>query len=402
MEIACDVREDFPLLTSKKSLIYLDSAATTHKPASVIEAMKTFYQDRYGTVHRGVYSLARDASEAYHGVRKKVQTFLNAQKAEEIIFTRGATASLNLVARSFGEAFLKEGDSILVPEIEHHSNFVPWQMACKRHGAHLRKIPVNDRGEILFEDFERQLNQKVKLVSLAHVSNVIGNLHPIEKIIEAAHHVGAAVCVDGAQAAGHFSIDVQKLDVDFYAFSAHKIYGPTGIGILYGKERLLEQMPPVEGGGDMIEHVSWNETTVQSLPLKFEAGTPMIAEAIGLGAAIDYLFEISLEVIHEQESRLLQRMTSQLETIEGLRILGTQGSKGPIVSFLIDGIHPLDLATLLDCKEIAIRTGHQCSQLAMERFGISSVSRASLGIYNDLEEIDRFAQSLREILYLLR
>lgn len=396
-----DLRQSFPLLQAKEALIYLDSAATTQKPSQVIDAMSDFYRMHYATVHRSVYTLAKEATEAYYSVRRKVHSFLNAKSLEEIIFTRGTTASLNLLAQSFGAAFLKEDDIVLVPEIEHHSNIVPWQMACKRHHAKLQRIPVDDNGEIIFEAFEKLLSEKVKMVSLAHISNVLGTLHPLEKIIKAAHAVGACVCVDGAQSAAHLPVDVQQLDVDFYAFSAHKMYGPTGIGVLYGKKALLEKMSPIEGGGDMIESVNWEETTYQPLPLKFEAGTPMIVEAIGLGAAIDYLNQVGLKNIAAWEHHLLEQMTSQLLEIPGLHIVGTSPSKGPIISFSIEGIHPLDLATLLDCKEIALRTGHLCSQPTMKRFKISSLSRVSFGLYNHEREIERFIYALREIMALL-
>lgn len=394
-------RYDFPLLQAKKSLIYFDSAATTQKPECVIEAMNDFYRNHYATVHRGVYSLSRDATDAYFEVRRKVQAFLNAARSEEIIFTRGTTASLNLIAKSYGKISLKKGDIVLIPEIEHHSNVVPWQMICKEQGAYLQKIPVNEEGEIDLEAFEQLLKQKVKIVSLAHISNITGTLHPLKNIIEAAHRAGAVVCVDGAQSVAHHSVDVQALDIDFFACSAHKMYGPTGVGILYGKKSLLEMMPPIEGGGDMIEQVTWETSTYQPLPFKFEAGTPMIAEVIGLGAAIDYLLHVGLEEIAEWENHLLKKMTMHLLEIPKLRIIGTSSTKGAIISFYIEGIHSLDLATLLDCKEIAIRTGHLCSQPAMNRFNVSSLSRISFGLYNHPEEIETFIHALQEAIHLL-
>lgn len=395
-------RDEFPLLKGRSDFIYFDSAATTHKPRSVIEAMNDFYQNQYGTVHRAIYSLSREATVAYHGARKKVQAFLHASSEKEIIFTRGATASLNLVARSFGQAFLHPGDEVLVSAIEHHSNIVPWQMICEHTGATLKVIPVNERGEIEVEAYLSMLSPRVKIISFAHLSNVLGTLHPVKELTAVAHAVGAAVCVDGAQSAGHLSVDVQDLDVDFFVFSAHKLYGPTGIGVLYGKEKWLDQMPPLEGGGDMIEEVRWEKTTYAPLPLKFEAGTPMIAEAIGLGAAIDYLSDIGMDKITAWENHLLAIMTNALQTFPGLRILGTSPKKGAIISFVIDGVHPLDLASLLDCRGIAIRSGHHCSQPTMARYGISSTSRISFGLYNTPDEIERFLLAFQEIVSLLR
>jgi cysteine desulfurase/selenocysteine lyase len=355
----------------------------------------------YGTVHRGVYTLCKEATELYEKARRKIQYFINASQPEEIIFTRGTTASINLLARSFGERFIRPGHAIMISEIEHHSNIVPWQMLCEERGAVLRIIPINDQGELIWEAFESLLDEKVKLVSLAHVSNVLGTCHPIKKIIDAAHQVGAYVCLDGAQAAAHMPLDMQELDVDFYAFSGHKLYGPTGIGILYGKQELLEKMPPIEGGGDMIEQVTLEKTTFTRLPLKFEAGTPMIAEAIALGAAVDYLSDIGMETIKTWEQDLLQDATAKLSQIPNLSILGTARNKGGIISFTIRDVHPLDLATLLDCRGVAIRTGHHCSQPALERFGLTSSARISFGLYNTFEEIDQLLLLLSSIRDLL-
>ena len=395
---------DFPILQKKIQgypLIYLDTAATAQKPQAVIDAMMDFYTNHYGTVHRGVYALSRDATKCYEAARRKVQTFIHAAQPEEIIFTRGTTASLNLLARSFGERFIRPGHAIIISEIEHHSNIVPWQMLCEERGAVLRIVPVTDDGELVLEAFHDLLDEKVKLVSLAHISNVLGTLHPVKEIIEAAHNVGAYVCLDGAQAAPHLSIDVQELDVDFYAFSGHKLYGPTGVGVLYGKQELLDQMPPVEGGGDMIEKVLLDKTTYTCLPLKFEAGTPMVAEVIGLGAAIDYLSTIGMETINTIEHELLTYATHKLLEIPNLRIIGTAPEKGALISFIVIGVHPLDLATLLDCRGIAIRTGHHCSQPAMERFDLTSTARISFGLYNTKEEIDQLLTTLTPILDLL-
>lgn len=404
MKISLNFRKDFPILKKKvhgHPLVYFDTAATAQKPQVVIDAMTQFYTNHYGTVNRGIYSLARESTDAYNKVRHKVQTFLNAAQPEEIIFTRGTTASLNLLARSFSKRFIRPGHAIIISETEHHSNIVPWQMMCEEYGAVLRIIPVNDDGELILEAFDALLDDKVKLVSLAHISNVLGTLHPVKQIIEKAHHVGACVCLDGAQAAPHLPIDVQDLDVDFYAFSGHKLYGPTGIGVLYGKHELLEKLPPVEGGGDMIEQVTLRTTTYAPPPIRFEAGTPSIAEVMGLGAAIDYLSDLGMGTIHSWEQDLLDYATKQLSQIPSLRIIGTAAEKGAIISFVIEGVHPLDLASLLDCRGIAIRSGHHCSQPTLERFGQTSLSRISFGLYNTFEEIDLFVTSLNNILDLL-
>ncbi|MFZ0565619.1 MAG: cysteine desulfurase [Chlamydiales bacterium] len=398
-------RKDFPILKKKiqgKPLIYFDTAATAQKPQAVIDALSHFYTHHYGTVHRGVYTLAREATEAYNQTRHKVQKFLSARHVEEIIFTRGTTASLNLIARSFTQSYLKRGDVILLPEIEHHSNMVPWQMVAQERGFSIRFLPVNDQGEIDLDAFESLLDERVKLVTLAHLSNVIGTLHPVDYIIKKAHEAGAKVCLDGAQSAPHLPVNVEELDVDFYTFSGHKLYGPTGIGVLYGKKDLLENMPPLEGGGDMIERVTLAQTTYNCLPNKFEAGTPTLVEAIGLGEAIDYLSQIGMEKIYRWETELLNYACKKLSEIPGLRIIGTAKSKGAIISFVVEGAHPLDLALLLDCEGIAIRTGHHCCQPAMERFSITSTARISFGLYNTLEEIDRFITCLQNTLKALR
>jgi cysteine desulfurase / selenocysteine lyase len=404
MKACADLRHDFPMLKKKVQgypLIYFDSAATAQKPQCVIDAIADFYTNHYGTVHRGIYSLSREATALYDAARVKVQKFLNASQPEEIIFTRGTTASLNLLARSFGKAFIRPGDAILISEIEHHANIVPWQMLCEERGALLRILPVNDDGELLLETLEAFLDEDVKLVSLAHISNVLGTCHPVKRIIDAAHAVGAYVCLDGAQAAPHIPLDVQELDVDFYAFSGHKLYGPTGIGILYGKQQLLDKMPPIEGGGDMVEEVTLEKTTYTRLPLKFEGGTPMIAEVIGLGTAIDYLLQIGMQNIHSWEQDLLAYATEKLSQVPNLRIMGRGQEKGAILSFSLKEIHPLDLATLLDCRGVALRTGHHCSQPTLERFGLTSLTRLSFGLYNTFEEIDRFLSILTHILEIL-
>lgn len=399
MKTCTDLRKDFPMISEEE--IYFDTAATAHKPQCVIDALVDFYAHHYGTVNRGIYKRARQATELYQEARRKVQRLINAAHPEEIIFTRGTTASLNLVAKSFGQAFLRPGDAIVISEIEHHSNIVPWQMLCQSLGTVLRIIPVNDEGELIFEEYLNQLDERVKLVSLAHVSNILGTLHPVKEIIGAAHEIGAHVCLDGAQAAPHLPINVQALDVDFYAFSGHKLYGPTGVGVLYGKRELLERMPPIEGGGDMIEKVTLLESTYTQLPTKFEAGTPMIGEVISLGAAVDYLSAIGLDQIASWERELLAYATKKLSEIEGLILIGTAQEKGAIISFAVEGTHPLDLATLLDCKGIAIRSGHHCSQPTLERFGLTSAARISFGLYNTFGEIDQFISSLRSILTFL-
>jgi cysteine desulfurase / selenocysteine lyase len=399
MQTCVDCRKDFPMI--REGLIYFDTAATAQKPQVVIDALCDFYSNHYGTVNRGIYKLAREATELYQEARRKIQRFIHARHAEEILFTRGTTASLNLLARSYGAAFLRPGDAIIISEIEHHSNIVPWQMICEELGSVLRIVPVNDAGELIFEEYLDQLDNKVKLVSISHLSNVLGTLHPIKEIIAEAHKVGAHVCIDGAQAIAHLPVDVEALDVDFYAFSGHKLYGPTGVGVLYGKRELLEKMPPIEGGGDMIHHVSLRESSYSRLPAKFEAGTPMIAEVIALGAAINYLSEIGMDTIAFWEQELLAYATKKLRQVEGLKIIGTAAKKGAIINFVVEGTHPLDLATLLDCRGIAIRTGHHCSQPALERFDLKSTARISFGLYNTFDEIDQFISALESILSFL-
>lgn len=380
-----------------KPLVYLDSAATAQKPEAMIEAVRSFYAEQYGTVHRAVYELAVHATEQYHLVRKKAAAFLNAAKHEEIIFTRGTTESINLVATSFGQAFVREGDEVLITEMEHHSNIVPWQMLCQQSGALLKVAPFDDRGVLDLKQFEKLLSHRTKIVAVAHVSNALGTINPIKEIVRMAHQKGAKVLVDGAQAAPHMPVDVQDLDADFYVFSVHKLYGPTGIGVLYGKEALLNEMPPYQGGGDMIEQVTFAKTTYQGLPMKFEAGTPMIAEVIGLGVSIDYLENVGRERAHEWEVELLNYLTPRMEEIPGLRIYGTSPEKGGIISFGIEGAHSLDIGTLLDLKGIAIRTGHHCAQPVMRHFGIPGTARASFGLYTSYEDVDRFLVGLKEV-----
>ncbi len=396
-----DYAKDFPMLKKTmhgRPLIYLDSAATAQKPQTVIDAIANFYRDHYGTVHRAVYELAADSTTMYHEARVKAQKFIEAKRPEEIIFTRGTTGSINLAAYSFGKAFIKPGDEIIISEIEHHANIVPWQMMCEERRAQLKIIPVDDRGVLNLEEYQKLLSPKTKLVAVAHVSNALGTVHPVKKLIGMAHDAGAKVLIDGAQAAPGMKIDVQDLDADFYAFSGHKIYGPTGIGVLYGKYDLLDELPPAQGGGDMIEKVTFDKTTYQKPPLKFEAGTPLIAQAIGLGAAIDYIDSIGIETIASHKQSLLARATERLEKIPALSIMGTAPEKGAIISFNVKGVHPLDIGTMLDLKGIAVRTGHLCAQPAMARFGVGQTTRASFAIYNTPEEIDAFADALEEVI----
>ncbi len=394
-------RNDFPMLKQRmhgKPLIYLDSAATAQKPQSVIDAVSGFYTNSYGTVHRAVYELAKHSTEHYQKVREKVRAFLGAAKSAEVIFTRGTTESINLVAYSFGKRFVKAGDEILISAMEHHSNIVPWQILCEDRGAHLKVIPFKDNGELDLEAYAALLSDKTRLVACCHISNAIGTLNPIKQMAALAHRAGAYFLADGAQAAPHLAIDVQDLDVDFYVFSGHKAFGPTGIGVLYGKESVLELMPPYQGGGDMIETVSFEKTTYNVLPLKFEAGTPMIAEVMGLGAAIDYLVRLGMHNIHRHEEELRLYAEEKLKSIEGLQIIGNAAQKGAIVSFLVKGIHPLDLGTFLDLDGVAVRTGHHCAQPLMKRFGITGTARASFALYNTKKEVDRFSLSLETVI----
>lgn len=394
-------RNDFPMLKKTmhdKPLIYFDSAATAQKPQIVIDTITDFYQNHYGTVHRAIYELSTYATHEYQQVRLQVAKLLNAKKSEEIIFTRGTTESINMVAYSFGKAFIQPGDEILITEMEHHSNIVPWQIMCEDRQAILKVVPIDDHGNLDMESFAKLLNHKTKLVAVTYVSNSLGTLNPIKQIAKMAHDAGAKLLVDGAQSTPHMPIDVQDLDVDFYVFSGHKIYGPTGIGILYGKENLLNEMPPYQGGGDMIETVRFEKTTYTTLPMKFEAGTPMIAEVMGLGAAIVYLNQIGLSNIQKWEHELLIYATQHLQPIDGLHIIGTAKEKGAIISFIVDGIHPLDLGTMLDLYGVALRTGHHCAQPAMRHFNTPGTARISFGLYNNKEEVDRFVELLKTVI----
>ncbi len=399
------IRQEFPMLHQQmhgKPFVYLDSAATTQKPRSVIDAMSRFYMEQYGTVHRSVYDFASQATTHYDSVRQKVKEFINAAFVEEIVFTKGTTESINLVAFSFGKAFLQPGDEVLITIMEHHSNIVPWQMICEERGAKLKAVPINDRGELILEEFDRLLSDRTKIVSVAHIANSTGTLNPIDEIINRSHAKGAKVLIDGAQSIAHMPIDVQKMKADFYVFSGHKAYGPTGVGVLYGKRALLEKMPPYQGGGDMIDEVTLSTSTYQRPPLKFEAGTPMIAEVIGLGVAIDFIEALGRDRIAAWEQDLLEYATKRLSEVKGLRIIGTAPKKGSIISFVVDGLHPLDIGTLLDLRGIAVRTGQICAQPALKSFNLTSLTRISFGLHNTIEEVDIFVDALKEVLLLLR
>ncbi len=394
------IRQDFPILKQKvhgRPLVYLDNAATSQKPRAVIEAEEHFYFNDCSNIHRGVHELSERATKAYEETRLKLQRFLNAREWREIIFVRGTTEAVNLVASTYGRKNIQAGDEILITAMEHHSNIVPWQMLCEEKGARLRVAPINDRGELILEEFEKLLNPRTKLVSVAHVSNVLGTINPVGKLIQAAHRWNAPVFVDGAQAAPHLKIDVQELDCDFYALSSHKLFGPTGVGVLYGKAKRLEAMPPYQGGGDMISSVTFEKTTYNALPYKFEAGTPNIAATIGLGAALDYVNRVGLENMARHEHELLEYATAKLSRISGVRLIGTAREKAAVVSFVLEGIHAHDVGTILDQEGIAVRTGHHCAQPLMERFGVPATARASLSFYNTKQEIDALAAGVQKV-----
>lgn len=398
------IREDFPILDQQvngKPLIYFDNAATTQKPKAVLEALNHYYSFDNANIHRGIHALAERATAAYELTRKKIASFINAASTEQVIITSGTTGSINLVAQSFGRAFIEKGDQIIVSNLEHHSNIVPWQLIAQEKGASIKVIPVSDQGELDIEAFKGLLNDRVKLVAVNHVSNAIGTINPIEEIITLAHQVGAKVVIDGAQSVAHFEIDVQALDIDFLAFSAHKLFGPTGVGVLYGKKELLEAMPPYQGGGEMIKEVSFAGTTYNELPYKFEAGTPNIADVIAFGASFDYVASLPKNAIWEQEKDLLDYATTKLQAVDGLRIVGQAQHKIAVISFIIDGIHPQDIGVLLDQYGIAIRTGHHCAQPLMQRFDIVGTCRASFAFYNTREEIDAFVIALQKVVNML-
>ena len=394
------IRQDFPILGRKvhgKPLVYLDSAATSHKPKPVIDAITGFYLSENSNIHRGVHELSQRATEDYEKARIKLQRFINAAHAHEIIFVRGTTEGINLVAQTYGREHLGPGTEVIISALEHHSNIVPWQILCQQTGAQLRVIPINDAGEIVFAEFEKLLNDRTRLVAVAHVSNALGTINPIRAICDVAHRRGVPVLVDGAQAVPHMRVDVQALDCDFYSFSGHKMYGPTGIGALYGKTALLEKMPPYQGGGDMISSVTFEKTTYNVLPYKFEAGTPDIAGVIGLGAAVDYLNEIGMDNVAAHEHDLVAYGAKALEAIPGVRLIGTAKEKAGVLSFVIEGVHPHDVGTVLDQEGIAVRTGHHCAQPVMDRFGVPATSRASFGLYNTRAEIDLLVEGIGRV-----
>lgn len=395
-----DIRSDFPILSEKiygKPLVYLDNGASAQKPIQVIKAISGVYEARYANVHRGVHYLSQVATDDMEAAREKVRGFINARSEREVIFVRGATEGINLVASSWGRANLTVGDEIILSQMEHHSNIVPWQLIADITGAIIKVIPINDAGELEIEVFQNLLSEKTKMVAITHVSNALGTIVPLEQVIKKSHDAGALVLVDGCQAAPHLQVDVQELDADFYVFSGHKIYGPSGIGVLYGKESLLESMPPYQGGGEMIDTVSFSGSTWADLPFKFEAGTPNIADAIGIGNAIDYVSALGLTSIMEHEEALLSYATEKLKAINSIRIIGNASKKAAIISFVMGDIHPHDIGTILDRQGVAVRTGHHCAQPVMERYDISATVRASFALYNTFEEIDSLASSLSKV-----
>jgi len=398
------VRRDFPILRQKvdgRVLVYLDSAATTQKPQAVLDAIRQFYETDCSNVHRGIHALSERATDAYEAARVRVQHFINAGDPREIVFVRGTTEGINLVAQTYGRKHIRAGDEILITAMEHHSNIVPWQLLCQEKGARLRVAPVNDAGELPMDDFERMLNPKTRFVSVVHLSNVLGTINPVRHIVEMAHRWNVPVLIDGAQAAPHLSVDVRALDCDFYVFSGHKLYGPTGIGALYGKARLLEDMPPYQGGGEMISTVTFEDTTYRFPPFRFEAGTPHIAGAVGLGAAIDYLGGLDASSVAAYERDLLTDASDALLEIPGLRIIGTAREKASVLSFVLDRVHPHDIGTILDEEGVAIRTGHHCAQPLMERLGVPATARASFAFYNTREEIDALVRALHKVRAIL-
>jgi len=399
------VRRDFPILGTKiygKPLVYLDNAASAQKPSAVIEAERTVYETCYANIHRGVHWLSVHATDAYDAAREKARAFVNAAAAHEIIFVRGTTEAVNLVAQTLGRQRVGPGDEVLITGLEHHSNIVPWQMLCDEKGARLAVAPIDDAGEVDLAAFERLLSARTRIVSIAHLSNALGTILPVRRMAELAHARGAVVFVDGAQAVPRMPVDVRALDCDFYAFSSHKVYGPTGVGVLYGKTELLEAMPPYQGGGDMIRSVTFEKTTYNELPYKFEAGTPNIAGGIGFGAALDYVAALGLPAIEAHERDLLTYATDTLSAMPGLRVVGTAREKAGVLSFVLDGIHPHDIGTVLDREGIAIRTGHHCAQPVMDRYGLPATARASFGLYNTRGEVDVLAAGIHKVIGMFR
>ncbi|MBL0304051.1 MAG: cysteine desulfurase [Cytophagaceae bacterium] len=400
-----EIRSQFPILHQEikgKKLVYFDNAATTQKPKVVLDALLGYYEGYNANIHRGIHHLAEKATAAYEATRKSVQEFLNAKYSEEIIFTYGTTDSINLVAGTFGKKFIDKGDEIIISTLEHHSNIVPWQMLCEEKGCVLKVIPINDQGEILIDEYLKLLSPKTKFVSVVHVSNALGTINPVKEIIAAAHNkVGAKVLIDGAQACSHIDIDVQDLDADFYALSAHKLFGPTGMGVLYGKKELLEAMPPYRGGGEMIKEVTFEKTTYADLPYKFEAGTPNIADVVAFKASLEFIGELGKQNIAVYEDKLLKYATEKLSEIEGLTIVGQAKDKVSVVSFVLKNIHPQDVGIILDQQGIAVRTGHHCTQPLMQRFNIPGTVRASFSVYNTFEEIDRLVEGVKKVIKML-
>ena len=395
------IREDFPILKQRvhaRPLVYFDNGATSQKPQAVIDAIDRYYAAENSNIHRGVHHLSEQATAAYEAAREKTRGFVNAKSDKEIIFVRGTTEAINLVTQSYGRTFLTAGDEIIVSAMEHHSNIVPWQMLCGQVGARLRVIPINHDGDIVMEEYRRLLNEKTKFVSVTHVSNALGTVVPVKKIVDLAHEHGVPVLLDGAQAAPHLRIDVQDLGCDFYAFSGHKVFGPTGVGVLYGRAELLEKMPPYQGGGDMISLVTFEKTHYNVLPYKFEAGTPHIAGGIGLGAAIDYLQGLDWQQVEAHERELLSYATSELNKIDAVRLIGTAQKKAGVVSFVIEHVHAHDVGTILDQEGVAIRAGHHCAMPVMQRFGVPATARASFAFYNTIEEIDVMVQAIHRVL----
>ena len=393
------IRAEFPILSRQvngRRLVYLDNAATSQKPRAVIRAIARYYEQENANIHRGVHLLSVEATEAHDAARRTVQRFLNAAHESEIVFVRGATEAINLVAQTYGRARVSEGDEVLITAMEHHSNIVPWQMLCQEKRAHLRVAPIDDRGELILDEFEKLIGPRTRLIAISHVSNALGTVNPVKEMVAMAHRRGVPVLVDGAQAAPHLAVNVQDLDCDFYAFSGHKVYGPTGLGVLYGKYKLLDAMPPYQGGGDMISSVSFEKTTYKKPPSKFEAGTPDIAGAIGLGVALEYLTELGISRVAAHEHDLLEYATEKIGAISGVRLIGTAARRTGVLSFIHEDVHPHDLGTILDAEGIAVRAGHHCAQPVMERFCIPATARASFAVYNTREEIDLLAEGIRK------
>ena len=393
------LKSDFPTLKQKingNELVYLDNAATTQKPEKVIKALESYYRTINSNIHRGVHTLSIRATKAYEDARSKIAAFINAEHREEIIFVRGATEAINLVANSYVRPILKEGDQIIISQMEHHANIVPWQIICGQKKAELKIIPMNEKGELLIEEIEEMINEKTKFLSINHVSNSLGTVNRIEDVIKIAHANNIRIMIDGAQAVQHLSVDLMKLNADFYCFSGHKVYAPTGIGVLYGKKELLEKMPPYQGGGDMIKSVTFEKTIYNDIPNRFEAGTPNIAGTIGLGASIDYLVSIGIENIAKHENELLDYATQEIRKIEGVRIIGNAVEKASVLSFIIEGIHPHDIGTIMDKQGVAIRTGHHCTQPTMDFYGIPATARASFVIYNSIKDVDAMINSVKK------